>query len=288
MRMQLRKRLPYYARLMRWDKPIGAFLLLWPTWWALWLASSGWPQTIFLLVFTAGVFFMRSAGCVLNDFADRHIDGHVERTRERPLASGKVSEREALLLAAFMGGCAFLLVLLCNRYTIYLAFIGAGLTIIYPLMKRVTSLPQVGLGFAFSWGIPMAFAAVTGSVSKAAWFLFATGVVWSVIYDTLYAMTDREDDKKIGVKSTAILFGAKDKIIVGLLQLLFVLLLIIVGQLFQLRTIYYCCLLVVSALFIYQQYLIKHDDPIRCFQAFLNNNWVGLAIFAGVCLSLQQ
>ena len=287
--MQLRKRLPYYARLMRWDKPIGAWLLLWPTWWALWLASSGWPETKILLVFTAGVFLMRSAGCVLNDFADRHIDGHVERTRERPLASGKVSKREALLLAALLGSCALsLLVLLCNAYTICLAFVGAGLAIIYPLLKRVTSLPQVGLGFAFTWGVPMAFAAITGSISGTAWFLFATGVVWSVIYDTLYAMKDREDDEKIGVKSTAILFGAKDRVIIAALQLLFLLLLIILGQLFQLQLIYYACLLIVGALFIYQQYLIKDRVPIRCFQAFLNNNWVGFAIFAGICLSLNN
>ncbi|RDI48636.1 4-hydroxybenzoate octaprenyltransferase [Aquicella lusitana] len=286
--MQIRERLPQYVYLMRLDKPIGVLLLLWPTLWALWLASHGRLDSQILLIFVTGVVLMRSAGCVVNDFADRHFDGHVKRTRERPLASGRVKPVEALVLAALLALTAFAGVLLCNALTIKLAFIGAALTIIYPLMKRYTHLPQFGLGLAFSWGVPMAFAAVTGSVGNAAWFLFLTCLIWPVIYDTMYAMVDREDDRKIGVKSTAILFDEMDTFIIGLLQMLFVVLLVIMGLMFRLHFIYYLALAAVGVLFIYQQWLIKSRDPQACFRAFKNNNWVGLLIFLGIFLSYPQ
>lgn len=286
--MLIRERLPQYARLMRLNRPIGVFLLLWPTLWALWLASDGRPNYTILFVFVLGVFLMRSAGCVVNDVADRNFDGRVKRTRERPLASGKVTTLEALILAALLSLMAFSLVLLCNPLTIGLSFIGAALTAIYPLMKRYTSLPQFGLGLAFTWGIPMAFAAQTGVLDLAAWFLFLTGIIWPVIYDTMYAMVDKNDDLKIGVKSTAILFDAMDKLIIGLLQILFIAMLIIVGLMFNLKSYYYLCLIAVACLFLYQQWLIKDRDPQKCFHAFLNNNWVGFAIFMGILSSYLQ
>lgn len=231
---------------------------------------------------------MRSAGCVLNDIADRNFDGQVERTRHRPLASGKVTVMEALGLALILCFLAFLLVLYCNWLTIQLAFVGALLPIVYPLMKRFTHLPQLGLGVAFSWGVPMAFAATTSSLTTHTWFLFVTAVVWPVIYDTLYAMVDREDDVKIGIKSTAVLFNTMDRLVIGLLQVLFVVMLVIVGLMFNLNTIYYASLIVVSLLFVYQQRLIKTRDPKKCFYAFLNNNLVGLVIFLGILLSYVQ
>lgn len=285
--MLIRERLPQYAYLMRWDKPIGILLLLWPTLWALWLASNGRPDSALLFVFVAGVILMRSAGCVLNDIADRKFDGHVARTRERPLASGKVTVLEALVLAGILCAIAFLLVLYCNVLTIQLAFVGALLPIAYPLMKRFTHLPQLGLGVAFSWGVPMAFAATTASLSTPAWFLFLTSVVWPVIYDTMYAMVDREDDVKIGIKSTAVLLNTMDRLVIGLLQVLFVVMLIIVGLMFNLRFIYYACLIAVSGFFVYQQWLIKARHPKKCFYAFLNNNLVGFFIFLGILLSYQ-
>jgi 4-hydroxybenzoate polyprenyltransferase len=270
---------------MRLDKPIGILLLLWPTLWALWLASNGEPDTKILFIFVTGVILMRSAGCVLNDFADRNIDGMVARTRNRPFPSGKVKAKEALFLAALLLACAFLLVLQTNLLTIKLAFVGAGLTVVYPLMKRYTDLPQGGLAMAFSWGVPMAFAAVTGKTTTAAWVLFSTGMLWPLIYDTMYAMVDRSDDINIGVKSSAILFDTMDKLVIALLQVLFVVMLIIIGLMFALHKIYYLSLIVVSVLFVYQQWLIKDRDPKRCFKAFLNNNWVGLLIFIGIGLS---
>lgn len=280
--MLIRERLPQYFFLMRLDKPIGILLLLWPTLWALWLASAGQPNNDILFIFVAGVFLMRSVGCVLNDIADRHIDGHVERTKLRPMASGKVTVTEALVLAAVLLSLAFFLVLVCNLLTIQLAFAGAAFTAFYPLMKRFTHLPQLGLGVAFSWGIPMAFAAVTGGVTLSTWFLFFTALVWPIIYDTMYAMVDRSDDVKIGVKSTAILFDTMDRLVIGLLQLLFVVMLVIVGLMFRLYAIYYLCLVFVTLLFIYQQWLIKDRSPNKCFHAFLNNNVVGLVIFIGI------
>ncbi len=281
------ERLTHYAYLMRLHKPIGILLLLWPTLWALWLAAHGQPDSKILFIFIAGVLLMRSAGCILNDFADRHIDVHVERTKMRPLATGKISARSALLLAASLMLIAFLLVLQCNILTILLAIAGAMFAVIYPLLKRITHLPQLGLGVAYNWGIPMAFAAITGSVPTSAWFLFLAAMFWPLIYDTQYAMVDRQDDLKIGVKSTAILFAAADKLVIGLLQITFVCMLMLAGILFTLPMIYYISLILVCILFFYQQWLIRMRDTNKCFNAFLNNNWVGLIIFAGILMSYQ-
>lgn len=227
--MKLIQRLLQYAYLMRLNKPVGILLLLWPTLWALWLASAGHPEGKLLFIFVLGVILMRSAGCIINDFADRHVDGFVKRTCNRPLASGKIRVFEALILFMLLGLLALLLVLQLNKLTILYAFIGAALTLVYPFMKRFTHLPQLGLGLAFAWGIPMVFAATQGKLSWSAWFLFMTAVLWPVIYDTLYAMTDREDDIKVGIKSTAILFGQADRIIIGILQILFLMCLTVVG-----------------------------------------------------------
>lgn len=281
-------RVSHYIYLMRLNKPIGILLLLWPALWALWLASDGQPNISILFIFILGVVLMRSSGCILNDFADRRVDGYVQRTSERPLATGVISIKQALTLAAILSFSAFLLVLQCNALTICLAFAGAGLTLFYPFMKRFTHLPQMGLGVAFSWSIPMAFAAELGKVSSSAWFLFFNAIFWPVIYDTMYAMVDREDDIKIGVKSTAILFGVNDKWIIGLLQMIFVILLIMTGYIFQLHSLYYTSLAGVTGLFIYQQWLIRNRDGQLCFKAFLNNNWVGLVIFAGIVASYLQ
>lgn len=283
--MQLSQRLKEYARLMRLEKPIGFFLLLWPTLWALWLAARGDPDVKLVLIFVTGVVLMRSAGCILNDFADRHVDGYVSRTFMRPLAAGTITPLEAILLAVVLLAAAFLLVLFCNPLTILLSFVGAALAALYPYLKRITHLPQLGLGVAFSWGIPMAFAATTGKISLIGWFLFLASLVWPVIYDTMYAMVDREDDLKVGIKSTAILFSAMDKLVIGLLQLLFVIMMVIVGMMFKLHLVYYVALAVVICLFIYQQWLIHHADKSNCLRAFLNNNWVGLVIFSGIFLS---
>ncbi len=283
--MLTRQQLRQYVYLMRLDKPIGILLLLWPTMWALWLASAGRPDTVILLVFIAGVILMRSTGCILNDFADRSFDGHVTRTQDRPLARGTIPPSYALCLAATLSLMAFLLVLHCNLLTIVLAFIGAVLTLLYPYLKRVTHLPQVGLGLAFAWGIPMAFAAETGSVSQAAWVLFLAAAIWPVIYDTMYAMVDRADDVNIGVKSTAILFAQHDRAIIALLQLSFLLVMGIVGWLFQLPHRFMFALLIVAVLFIYQQWLIRARAPQHCFAAFLNNHWVGFVIFLGILSS---
>lgn len=284
--MYLRAHLPYYIKLIRLDKPIGILLLLWPTWWALWLASRGSPDLNLFCIFTAGTFLMRSCGCVLNDIADRHLDGHVERTKDRPLAAGLVSVREALAVALIFSSLALLLVLTCNLLTICLAFIGALLAVLYPFLKRVTHLPQLGLGVAFSWGVPMAFAAVVGHLDWRAWFLFAAALFWPVIYDTMYAMVDREDDLKVGIKSTAILFGQWDRAIIGLLQYVFIVMLIYTGQIFHLHAGYYYCLAIAAFFFLYQQWLIKDRERADCFAAFQNNNAVGLAIFIGILWGL--
>lgn len=280
--------LQQYAELMRLNKPIGIFLLLWPTLWALWLAAQGMPQLAVLLVFVPGVIVMRSAGCVMNDIFDRKIDGRVQRTRHRPLAAGTISVTQALLLAAILGLMALILVLFCNALTIKLAFAGALFAVIYPLLKRVTHLPQFGLGIAFSWGVPMSFAAVTGSVSAAAWWLFASAALWPVIYDTMYAMADREDDVKIGVKSTAIFFGSYDIFLLGSLMMVFLALLFVTGMIFQMHAAYFLSLLVVAALFAQQLWRIRHRHPDQCFQAFQQNNWVGMVIFFGILLGGQQ
>ena len=281
----LRDRAQQYYLLTRLDRPIGIFLLLWPTLWALWVAAEGLPNWHVLLVFMSGVFLMRSAGCVINDYADREYDPLVSRTRERPIAAGRVKPNEALLLFAVLCLLAFSLVLTMNALTIKLSFVGVALAAIYPFMKRFTHLPQVVLGMAFGWAIPMAFAAQTGSVPKVAWLMYVINVVWSVVYDTMYAMADREDDIKAGVKSTAILFGDADRVIIGLLQGTVLLGLFLLGQQLGLGVAFYISLAVAVVLGVYQQYLIRLRQPAQCFKAFLNNNWLGAAVFAGLVIS---
>lgn len=271
-----------YWRLMRFDKPIGILLLLWPTWWALLLAGRGLPSFRNVLVFTCGVVLMRAAGCVMNDIADRDFDPHVERTRQRPLASGEISLKQALGMFLVLMVLAFLLVLLTNELTIKLAFVGAVLASTYPFFKRFTHLPQVVLGIAFGWGIPMAFAAENALVPMLAWVLLVINTVWSVIYDTLYAMVDRDDDLAVGIKSTAILFGKFDILITGVLMLVMVILLVAVGAWFELSWPWFAASLVTVLLFGRQLASIRSRDRNACFKAFLNNNWVGFALFLGV------
>lgn len=284
--MVIRGRLPQYAYLLRLDKPIGILLLLWPTLWALWLAACGLPNVIILMVFVSGVVLMRSAGCAINDFADRHVDGFVARTQSRPLAAKKITAIEACVLAGFLMFIAFLLVLLCNPLTIKLAFVGAFLAIIYPFLKRVTHLPQFGLGLAFAFSVPMAFAAITNHVSASALFLFAASALWPVMYDTIYAMVDREDDVRVGIKSTAILFGKQEVALIAMMQTIMLAMFCVVGILFKLHYFYYVSLIGVAMLFVYQLTLIKTRDRERCFRAFLNNNYVGMLIFVGIVLGL--
>ena len=275
-------RLADYARLMRLDKPIGIFLLLWPTLWALMIAGEGHPDQKVLLIFVLGVVLMRSAGCVINDYADRDIDRHVSRTQNRPLTSGRVTTREAKFL--FLGLCllAFVLVLQLNKLTILLSIAGVLLAAIYPFMKRITHLPQVFLGAAFGWSVPMAFAAQTGTVPQIAWLMFLATLLWATAYDTLYAMVDREDDLALGIKSTAILFGDSDRKIVGLIQVMVLLCLLMIGRQAEMGSIYYIGVLLAGALVVYQQYLIRFRTREGCFQAFLNNNWFGMVIFLGI------
>ena len=277
-----KEKLYQYYLLTRLDKPIGIFLLLWPTLWALWIASEGSPNLLVLFVFVMGVVLMRSAGCVINDYADRKIDPLVARTHLRPIATGRVKPREALWL--FVGLClfAFVLVLLMNRLTIYLSFVGVVLAALYPFMKRYTHLPQVVLGMAFGWSIPMAFAAQTGSIPKVAWLLFVVNIVWSVAYDTMYAMADKADDLKAGVKSTAILFDDMDKIMIAMLQLIVLVGLYLIGQQLQMGLVFNLSILLAAGFAIYQQVLIKDRLPTKCIAAFLNNNWFGLVIFVGL------
>lgn len=274
-----------YHRLMRTDKPIGALLLLWPTLWALWVAAPGVPPLGILAVFIAGVWLMRAAGCVVNDYADRKFDGHVKRTANRPLPSGAVSEKEARNLFIVLVLLAFVLVLTLNLMTILLSVAALALAWTYPFMKRYTHLPQVVLGAAFGWSIPMAFAAVSESVPLSCWLMFLANILWAVAYDTLYAMVDRDDDVKIGIKSTAILFGRHDKLIVGILQVLVLVLMAAVGWLNGLGWPFYASVAVAGALFVWQQKMIVHRDRDACFKAFLNNNYVGLALFVGLAAS---
>lgn len=281
------KKLRLYALLIRFDKPIGTLLVLWPTLIALWLAAGGWPDTDVLLVFIAGVFLMRSAGCAINDYADRHIDLHVRRTKERPLTSGKISEKEALLVFATLCLSAFALVLFMNTLTIIMSLGGVALAASYPFMKRYTYLPQVHLGAAFGWAVPMAYAAQTNEVTTITWLLFIATVLWATAYDTMYAMVDREDDLKIGVKSTAILFESADKLIIGIIQALLILCLIMIGTRAELSGFYFAGVLAASVLAVWQQYLIRDREPAQCFKAFLNNNWFGLVLFVGVFLEYQ-
>ncbi|VAW80276.1 4-hydroxybenzoate polyprenyltransferase [hydrothermal vent metagenome] len=274
-----------YARLMRLDKPIGIYLLLWPTLWALWIAGEGKPDLLVLGVFVLGVVLMRSAGCVINDYADRNIDPHVARTCKRPVASGEVTPREALILFGVLCMLAFALVLLMNPLTVYLSFVAVALAALYPFMKRYTNLPQVVLGAAFGWAVPMAFAAQTGEVPRVAWLLFVATVLWTTAYDTMYGMVDREDDLKIGVKSTAILFGESDRVVIAVLQLLALGALVLAGQAASLDGYYYFGLALAAGLVLYQQYLIREREPVACFKAFLNNHWFGAAVFSGIVLA---
>ncbi|WP_206482953.1 4-hydroxybenzoate octaprenyltransferase [Thalassotalea sp. G2M2-11] len=269
-------------QITRMDKPIGTYLLLWPTFWALWIASDGFPTFHHLFVFGLGVFIMRSAGCVINDYADRHVDGKVKRTENRPLVSGAMTSQQALSLFAFLIGGALALVLTLTFYTIQLSVIALLLAASYPFMKRYTHLPQVVLGAAFSWGMIMAFAETMGEVPLVAWMLFAANLMWTVAYDTMYAMVDRDDDILIGVKSTAILFGQNDKRIIGFLQLMTLALLFSVGEILAFGWPYQLALVISAGLFCYQQMLIATRERQPCFQAFLNNHWVGLVVFIGI------
>ncbi|AXF60998.1 4-hydroxybenzoate octaprenyltransferase [Leclercia sp. W6] len=274
-----------YHRLMRTDKPIGALLLLWPTLWALWVATPGLPPLWILAVFVAGVWLMRAAGCVVNDYADRKFDGHVKRTANRPLPSGDVTEKEARTLFVVLILLSFLLVLTLNTMTILLSVAALALAWVYPFMKRYTHLPQVVLGAAFGWSIPMAFAAVSESVPLSCWLMFLANILWAVAYDTQYAMVDRDDDLKIGVKSTAILFGRQDKLIIGILQVAVLVLMVAIGYLNQLNGAFYAAVAAAGVLFIYQQKLIANREREACFKAFLNNNYVGLVLFLGLAVS---
>jgi 4-hydroxybenzoate polyprenyltransferase len=268
----------------RMNKPIGTYLLLWPTYWALWIASDGWPNMKLLLVFSLGVFIMRSAGCVINDYADRKIDGKVERTKNRPLVNGMMTPTEAINLFGVLIGIALGLVLTLSWPTIYLSVAALFLAAIYPFMKRHTQLPQIFLGAAFSWGMIMAFSEVQGEIPLVAWLLFAANLCWTVAYDTMYAMVDRDDDVKIGVKSSAILFAENDKRIIGFLQLMTLALLWTVGDILAFGWPYQLCLIVSAGLFSYQQLLIFKRERNACFQAFLHNHWVGLIVFVGITI----
>jgi 4-hydroxybenzoate polyprenyltransferase len=277
-----------YLLLMRFDRPIGALLLLWPTLWAIWLASAGDPDPFLCLIFVLGVFVMRSAGCVINDYADRHFDPHVERTRDRPLAAGRVSPREALALFGGLMICALLLALTLNRMTLMLAGVAALLAALYPFMKRYTYLAQVHLGLAFSWAIPMAYSAQTQEVPPIAWLLVTGNLIWTVAYDTIYAMVDREDDLRVGIKSTAILFGELDRLFIAGMQIAFIVVLLLIAQQLALGLAFTLALGLAASLFIYQQWLIRKRERGACFKAFLNNNWVGAVIFAGIVTHYLQ
>jgi 4-hydroxybenzoate polyprenyltransferase len=273
-----------FIQLTRMDKPIGIYLLLWPTLWALWIAAKGVPSLGILLIFVFGVILTRAGGCVINDFADRKVDGHVKRTEQRPLVSGKISSKEALVFFALLMGISFLLVLCTNATTVWLSFGGLALAASYPFMKRYTYYPQVVLGAAFSWGMPMAFTAQTDSLPAAAWLLYIANLLWTVAYDTYYAMTDRDDDLKIGVKSTAILFGDADRVIILGLQGLSLGCLLLAGVQFDLGGWFHLGLLVAAGCYLWEFWYTRNREPQRCFQAFLHNHWAGLAIFVGIVL----
>jgi 4-hydroxybenzoate polyprenyltransferase len=282
--LTLRERLDAYVRLVRLNKPIGIFLLMWPALWAVWIAGDGNPPWLVAVVFVAGVVLMRSAGCAINDFADRDLDGHVARTSMRPLAQGAISAAEAVGVFVVLSLLSFALVLMLNWQTVAMSVVAVLLAVIYPFMKRFTHVPQLFLGAAFGWAVPMAFTAIHADVPGYAWVLFASAVVWALIYDTEYAMVDREDDLKIGIKSTAILFGRHDRLIIGLLQLLMLGLLAYVGVAAGRGWGYFAGLGAAALLAVYQQYLIRDRDPGRCFVAFLNNNYFGMAVFLGLVL----
>ncbi len=282
---RLARRIEEYGRLARFDRPIGTWLLLWPTLWALWIAGRGRPDPGVLIVFVAGVVVMRAAGCIINDFADRNIDSHVRRTRDRPLAARRVSPAEALGLFLVLMVAALWLVMRLNRLTIELAMIGAALTASYPFVKRFFPLPQLYLGLSFGgWSIPMAFAAQLGAVPRVAWVLYIAAVIWAVVYDTQYAMVDRDDDRRVGIQSSALLFADLDRLLIGVLQAIMLVALALGGHDLKLGAWYTAGLAVVAGLFVYQQWLIRRREPAACLRAFLNNNYVGMAIFIGVAL----
>jgi len=275
-----------YFRLMRLNKPIGIYLLLWPTYWALFLSAGGWPDIDLLIIFTFGVIITRSAGCVINDYADREIDKHIARTRDRPIAAGEISPKAALLLFFALGLAAFALVLLTNTLTIKISFIALALAVIYPFTKRWTNLPQLILGLAFAMSVPMAFSAQTGTVPASAGWIFLATVLWTLIYDTLYAMADRDEDLKIGVKSTAILFAKYDQIFITLLQILLMIVFIKIGNLFDLGAFYDISLIIILFIMIYHQFLIKKRQKTDYFKAFINNHFIGMTVFFGIFLSI--
>lgn len=279
---KIRDRARQYWLLARFDKPIGILILLWPALWALWVASDGKPDVLVLTVICLGVVLMRAAGCVINDYADRDFDPHVQRTKQRPIAAGKVTPKEALVVFVVLCLIAFVLVLLLNIYTILLSFVAAFLAASYPFMKRFTQLPQAYLGIAFGWAVPMAFAAQTNTIPLVAWLMYLAVVLWALVYDTMYAMVDKDDDLKIGIKSTAILFGDYDRQIMAALQLIILGLLIAVGLMIAAGWAYFAGLAVAAGLFVYQQTLIFNRDKVLCFKAFLNNNWFGVSVFVGL------
>lgn len=282
---RLGRRVEEYARLARFDRPIGTWLLLWPALWALWVAGGGRPVQKVLIVFVLGVVVMRAAGCVINDFADRDIDPHVKRTRERPLAARRVSPTEALVLFVVLGAAALWLVTRLNVFTVKLAVIGAALTVSYPFVKRFFPLPQLYLGISFGgWSVPMAFAAQRDSLPRIAWVLYIAAVIWTAMYDTIYAMIDREDDITIGVKSSAILFADMDRFLIGVMQAMTLLALVLAGRDMRFGGWYYAGVVAAGMLFLYQQWLIRAREPAACLRAFLNNNYVGMVIFIGVLL----
>ncbi|MFT4812515.1 MAG: 4-hydroxybenzoate polyprenyltransferase [Marinoscillum sp.] len=274
-----------FLELMRLNKPVGIYLLLWPTLWALWIAAKGIPDFSVLIIFTLGVIFMRSAGCVINDYADRNVDGHVSRTVGRPLVTGAVSSKQALILFFGLLTASFVLVLFTNTLTIQLSFAGAALAAIYPFMKRHTHLPQIFLGAAFSWAIPMAFAAQANELPKYVWLIYMANLSWTVAYDTMYAMVDRDDDIKIGIKSTAILFADADKVMIAILQGITIFCLFLLGSELSLNVFYYLGLIVAIGLMTYQQWLIRARDKAGCFAGFINSHWVGVAVWLGLVLA---
>ncbi len=276
------RKITLYGRLIRFEKPIGSYLLLWSALWALAIAGEGAPDPWILFVFVAGVFLMRSSGCAINDYADRDIDLHVARTRERPLTAGLISAREALAVFAVFGLLAFLLVLTLNPFTILMSFAGMALAASYPFMKRFHFLPQVHLGAAFGWSIPMAFTAQLDALPKEAWLLYVASLLWTTAYDTIYSMVDRDDDLRIGVKSTAILFGDYDRLMTGALQLLFLLAMILIGRDLEFGLPYFLGLAVAALFLAWEQFMIADRVPAHCFIAFLNNHWVGASVFAGI------
>ena len=279
------EKLKLYWRLARLDRPVGWLLLLWPTLWALWIAADGHPRPAIVAIFVLGVITMRAAGCVINDIFDRDLDPLVERTRTRPLASGAITVREALVIFFLLLIIAFGLVLLLNRQTVWLAVVGAGIAASYPLAKRFTNLPQVYLGVAFSWGIPMAFTAQDSPLMPLAWWLLGTNLLWTVAYDTMYAMADRPDDLKAGIKSTAILFGRFDRVINTTLQILALINLVLIGAYLELNSMFYAGLAGATVTVLYQYRLCADRDRMQCFKAFLNNIWFGGFVFAGIVLA---